>query len=121
MKGSVTYNVLQADGSYFTVKWDTVVGENLYIKFDAHSIDGVNPPNTALILAELPGLLAPGVYDTININEIATLVQQIDPNTLVSNSGLSFTSGSGYLTILKNSAKNKQFVVSSGNIAITVV
>jgi uncharacterized phage protein gp47/JayE len=121
MKGSITYNVLQADGSYFVVKWDTVATENLYIQFNAHSIDGVNAPNTALILSKLPTLLTPNVYSTLNINELATLVQQIDPNTLVSGAGLSLTSGSGYQSILTNSAKNKQFLVLSANIAITVV
>jgi uncharacterized phage protein gp47/JayE len=121
MKGAITYPVLQADGSYFTVAWDTVSTELLYIKFDVHSIDGINAPLTALIQSKLPTLLTPNVYSTLNINEIATLVQQIDPNALVSNAGLSFTSGSGYQSILTNSAKNEQFLVLSANISITVV
>jgi len=121
MKGSTTYNITQADGTIFTVRWDGVVSETLYIKFNASSLDGINPPNTTAILAQLPGLLAPGVYATMNVNKLATCVQQIDPNTLVTGAGFCLTVGGTYTNTLTNSAKNKQFSILSGNIAITVI
>ena len=121
MKGSQTYTITQVDGSPFVVKWDTVVTQDLYIQFDASSIDGINPPQTANILAQLPILLAPGVYESGNVNELATLVQQIDPNTLVTNAGLSLSGGGPFTDILTPTAKNNQFSVDAANIDITVV
>lgn len=89
MRGETSFNITQADGSLFTVLWDTVVTQNLFIAFTATSINGIVQPNVAAILAQLPGLITPGVFTEVNVNEIATLVQQIDPNTLVTSCGVS--------------------------------
>lgn len=118
MKGDETFIILQADGTDFTVRWDNVVAENLFIKFTATSLDGVNSPNIALIRSQLPALLAPGVAEQVNINDLATLVQQIDNNCLVTNAGFSTTSGGSYTNTLTPSAKNKQFAVDADNIII---
>lgn len=121
MKGSQTYNVTQADGSLFTVKWDNVTTETLYIQFDASSLNGIDAPDTAAILAELPDLMLMGVYEQVNINDLATLVQQIDNNCLVTNAGFSLSGAGPWTTTLTPSAKNKQFTLVSGDIDITVV
>lgn len=118
MKGSETFNVAQADGTNFTVRWDDVTPENLFIKFTASSLDGVNPPNIAAIRAGLVTMFTPGVFQQVNINELATLVQSIDPNTLVTSSGFSTTSGGSYTPTLLPSSKDQQFVVSSDDIII---
>lgn len=118
MKGSETLSILQADGSLFTIRWDNVVAEDLYIKFTATSLDGVNPPNIAAIRAQLPSLFTPGVFGQVNVNELSTLIQQIDPNTLVTSAGFSLTSGGSYTNTLTPSAKNKQFAISSANIIV---
>lgn len=121
MFGAVNYTITQIDGSPFVISWDVVVPEDLYIKFDASSLDGTNAPDTAAILAQLPVTFAPGVHAEVNINELATLVQQIDPNTLVTNAGFSFNVGGPFTNTLTPTAKNKQFAVSTPNISITVV
>lgn len=121
MFGAQTYTITQVDGSPFVVKWDNVSSESLFIKFDATSLDGVNPPNTVAILAQLPTLFIPGVYEKVNINDLATLVQEIDPNTLVTNAGFSTTLMGSYTSTLTPTAKNYQFSVTSGNTHITVV
>jgi hypothetical protein len=121
MFGAQSFQITQADGSPFLIYWDDVVPQDLYIKFDASSLDGVNVPNTSLILSQLPIIFTPGVNEKVNINDLATLVQSIDPNTLVTNAGFSTSSGGTYTNTLLPSAKNKQFVVSSANISITVV
>lgn len=118
MKGTQTFNISQADGSNFTIRWDVVVPEDLFIKFTATSLDGVNPPNIAAIREQLVTLFVPGVYQQVNINELATLVQDIDPNTLVTNAGFSTTSGGSYTSTLLPTAKNQQFAVSAPNIII---
>lgn len=118
MKGDQTFNIAQADGTTFTVRWDWVEEEDLFIKFTATSLDGVNPPNIAAIREGLVSVFAPGVNEQVNINDLATLVQQIDNNTLVTSAGFSTTSGGAYTNTLSPTAKNKQFVVSEDNIII---
>lgn len=89
MKGSEEYTITQVDGSPFIVQWDDVVTKNLFITMTTTSINGTVPSNTAAIRAGLVTSLNPGVNSEVNINEISTLVQQIDPNTLVLSSGIS--------------------------------
>lgn len=89
MKGSQTYTITQVDGSPFVVRWDDVVTKNLFISFEVISINGTIPPNIEAIRNGLVDLLIPGVNSEVNINQIATLVQQIDPNALVLNAGIS--------------------------------
>lgn len=89
MRGDVTFEVTQVDGSPFIVRWDTVLSEALFVFFSATSIDGVNVPDVALIREGLPTSFVPGVNQEININTLATRVQEIDPNTLVTNAGFS--------------------------------
>lgn len=124
--GTVTtksYTINQVDGTPFVVTWDTVLQETLYIKFNVTSIDGVTPPNTALIGSELPNLLTLGVGEKANINEIATLVQQIDPNSLViypASSGVS-KDNITYFNLLAPTTINRQFATATANIFMTVV
>lgn len=118
MKGSQTFNVAQADGSVFVVRWDDVTPESLFIKFTATSLDGVNPPNIAAILATLPTTFAPGVFQQVNINELSTLVQAIDANTLVTSAGFSTSSGGSYTSTLTPSSKDKQFAISTADIIV---
>lgn len=89
MKGATSYTVTQVDGSPFIISWDTVVTQNLFIAFIATSINGTNPPNIAAILKALPSLFVPGIAAEVNINQLATFVQQADSNTLVTSAGLS--------------------------------
>ena len=89
MKGSQTYTITQVDGSPFVIQWDDVVTKTLFITFQVQSINGTTPPNIAAIRAGLVTSLVPPVNGEVNINEIATAVQVIDPNTLVLNAGIS--------------------------------
>lgn len=121
MRGDQSYVITQVDGTPFEVLWDNVEAEDLFIKFTVTSLDGINPPNIAAIRAGLVTSLAPGVGVKVNVNELATLVQDIDPNTLVTNAGFSTTVGGSYTTTLSPTAKNKQFTVSSAKIIILPV
>lgn len=119
MFGSQQYTITQVDGTPFVISYDVVDPEPLYIKFTATSINGSTPPNLALILQQLPIIFAPGVFAEVNINELATLVQQIDPNTLVTSAGFSTSLGGSYTNTLTPTAKNNQFTISAANITIT--
>jgi len=89
MFGSLSYVINQVNGIPFTVYWDDVEVQSIFIAFTATSIDGTNPPNIAGIRAGLVESFTPGVYEEVNINGLATLVQEIDPNCLVTNAGFS--------------------------------
>ncbi len=89
MKGGINFSVTQIDGTTFVVSWDNVQSQNLFIAFTVTSINGTAVPNIAAIRAGLVTGLTPGVNAEVNINEVATAVQVIDPNTLVTNAGLS--------------------------------
>lgn len=115
----VSFNVTQADGTIFTVKWDTVVASTPDIKFTATSIDGVNPPNIPAILTSLPTTFTPAIAATVNINDLATDVQLADPNTLVTNAGFSATITGSYTPTFSPPGKNFQIQADAGNIIIT--
>lgn len=89
MFGTTLYTITQVDGSPFIVKWDTVITQNLFITFTATSINGVTAPNIEAIREGLVTSYVPGVNEEVNINTLATLVQQIDSNTLVTGAGFS--------------------------------
>lgn len=118
MKGSQSFTITQLDGTSFTVLWDTVSPETLFIKFTASSLNGTTPPNIAAILAALPTTYVPGVYGQVNVNSLAAAVQAIDPNTLVTSAGFSTTAGGSYTSTLTPTARNVQFAVSSSDIII---
>lgn len=125
MRGAQTFVITQVDSSLFTVRWDNVQAIPLFIKFDAHSIDGINPPQVAAIQAGLVNLFKPGVHAEVNINELATIVQEIDPNTLClftpTVDGFSFTNVGPWTSTLQPLNKNEQFEIIALNIAITIV
>lgn len=118
MFGAETYVVTQIDGTLFTVRWDTVSLVPLFIKFTATSLDGINPPNIAAILENLPLLYVPGVAEQVNITQLGTYVQDIDPNTLVTLAGFSTAIGGSYTNTLTPSSKAEQFVITPENIVI---
>lgn len=123
--GSETYNITEVDGNTFVIRWDFVAQQDLYIKFTATSLNGTVLPNAAAILAGIPTLFVPTVNQEVNINNLATIVQQIDPNCLVTASvpteGFSASGTPGtYGNTLSPTTINKKFTVSSANISITV-
>lgn len=123
MFGAETFTITQVDGTPFVIKWDYSASEDLYIRFTLTSIDGTTPPAVARILENLPvslGALA-GVGTTLNVNEVATLVQEIDDNSLVTfptGQGLSLTEVGGYQNILSPSALNLEFSIDAARIII---
>jgi len=121
MKGDEEVVITQIDGSPFVIKFDRVENEDLYIEFDAESIDGVGTIDAGYIADQLVIRLVPGVYDRVNVNELATIVQEIDPNCLVTNAGFSTSGGGPFTTTLQPTSKNQRFVLDAANINITVI
>lgn len=119
MFGGTSYIITQVDGSLFTVLWDGVIVQNLFIKFNVGSVNGVGIPNISAIRAGLVTNLTPGVNGEVNINGLATAVQLSDPNALVTSAGFDTTSGGAFSNLtLSPAAKNKQFAILAANIII---
>ena len=118
MRGETSFTITQADGSSFIVLWDTVTTQALYISFTATSLNGVTPPNIAAIRSGLALSFTPGVYQEVNINELATIVQQIDPNTLVTSAGFSTAATGPFTTTLVPSSRKNEFTTSAANVII---
>lgn len=116
MKGSVAQNVTQADGSTFTVRWDTVVAQNLYISMYLQSLNGVDLPNVAGMLDAGSGLLAkyvPGVGANVDVNSLTTQVQAIDGNSVGIPGGFSLTAAGTYKNLLSPTTKNQQLTLAA--------
>ena len=96
MYGSQNYFVTQVDGSSFEVFWDNVSTQALFIVATLTSLDGVHPPNIAAIQTGLVTSFTPAPAQEVNVNGLATLIQDIDPNSLVTLPGFN-TSTTQYL------------------------
>ncbi len=88
MKGDTTYSIDQVDGTIFVVSWDEVIVRNVFIRFTVAPIDGVTPVAVQLIRDGIVDALVPAVNETLNINQIATQVQAVDENALVTSVGI---------------------------------
>ncbi len=119
MFGGVSYTITQVDGSSFIVYWDIIVPQDIFIFFTATSINGTVAPNIAAIRAGLVTSFVPGVYEEVNVNALATLVQDIDSNCLVTAAG--FSSGVTQVLTLSGVAASGAFKVSyGGNLSASI-
>lgn len=119
MFGEETYTITQIDGTPFTIRWDEVEVVNLFIKFTATSINGTNPPNVEAIRDQLPSNFSPSVFEEVDINGLATVVQEIDPNTLVTNAG--FSTGQLQTLSLSGVAASGVFKINyNGNLSANI-
>lgn len=119
MKGTQTYNITEVNGNIFVVQWDNVIAVNLFIKFTATSLNGVTAPNVGAIRTGLVTSFVPGVAAEVNINALATQVQIIDPNTLVTVSG--FATGQTQVFSLSGIPASGTFKINyNGNLSATI-
>ncbi len=124
MKGTNEHTIIRPNGIPFTVRWDDVEPENLFMKLHLKSINGIDELDLELIKAQLVLQLVPAPNQGVNITQVGTLIQSIDPNAMVVptvGDGFGYNAVDAYLTILSPSAKNKQFVVSADNMDFTEV
>ena len=116
MFGAKSYTIQQLDGSPFIANWDDVTPDDLFIKFTLTSLDSSTPVDYERIIAELPTLFVPKVYGTVNVNTLATVIQSIDENALVTNAGFCETLGGTYAPTLTPSAKNIRYAITDDKI-----
>lgn len=114
MFGDESYVITQVDGSPFTIFWDNVEAQNIFIAFTATSIDGENEPDIASIRAGLVESFDPGVYEEVDITSLGTAVQALDSNCLVTSAG--FSLALSQVATLSGVAASGTFVVDyNGN------
>lgn len=87
--GSLSYLLTQVDGTTFPIYYDVVTEMNLFIAFTATSINGTTAANVGAVRTALVTAYVPSVYQTVDINTLATLAQKTDPNMLVTGAGFS--------------------------------
>jgi uncharacterized phage protein gp47/JayE len=117
MLGSTSYAITQEDGSTFVVYWDVVVTVPIFVEFNLTSLNQINPPNITAVQNGLLSIYVPGVAAEVNINDLATFIRQIDPNSLVTSAGFSLST-SGFSNTLTPALKKNQFVLSAADIII---
>lgn len=110
MFGSTSFTITQVDGTRFTVVWDVVTAQNLFISLTVEGIAANSESNIAAIRQGLVTSFVPGVFQEVNINALATQVQLLDPNTLVTASG--FSNGQSQVATLSAVAASGAFVLN---------
>lgn len=119
MFGDEVFTITQIDGTPFQVKWDLVTSQNLFIAFTVSSIDGINRPNIAAIRSGLPANFVPEVNQEVDINRLATAVQELDPNALVTNAG--FSTGQSQILTLSGVAASGGFKVKYNGVESALI
>ena len=115
MKGSTTYDITQDNGNTFEVAWDRPATTTAYIEFDltqvvAHTVD-TNAIKLALVNAPM------GIYEPLDINKVATIVQETDPQVIVTNCQVS-TDGSNWYDIVYPTTKADRLEIATTRITI---
>lgn len=115
MKGSTTYNIPQEEGTVFQVAWDRPSTTDAYIEFDITPIvDHIVDTNAIkLALANAPM----GIYEPLDINKVATIVQETDPQVIVTNCQVS-TDGSNWYDIIYPTTKADRLEIATTRITI---
>jgi uncharacterized protein YlzI (FlbEa/FlbD family) len=118
MFGAESFTITQVDGTPFVINWDEVDEIPLFVKLTLTSINGTTPVDYEAIREQIPQLYIPNVFETVNTNRLASFVQDVDANALVTNAGFSTTLGGSYTAILAPSGKDKQFLITENNVIL---
>jgi uncharacterized phage protein gp47/JayE len=119
MKGLVSVNVTQVDGSVFAVQFDRPTAETLWISMDVHAVTGA--VDTAYIKAQLLAQLSYRIGQTSVVSDIVALVQSIAPNAAISNAEVSNDNVTYVSDFLNTTGVNYQFALADARITITEV
>lgn len=114
-KGGISVNVLQADGTYFAIKFDTPTAQNLWISFNVAAITGT--VDTAYIRNQILANVTYGINQTADATAIVSYVKSIAPNASVTSQGVS-TDGITYAATVNPTTVNNQFQTAAARIII---
>lgn len=116
MKGSITYNVQQIDGTFWTAYFDRAEYENLYIALYVSSLSGITVDKDALKAAIVKQYLL-GIYEEADTTSIISLVHSINPDLLVTYSAVRIAGGANLDSVLP-SYRNNKFVITLDTVSV---
>jgi uncharacterized phage protein gp47/JayE len=119
MKGSVSVNVTQVDGSIFVVQFDRPTAQTLYISFNVASL-GSGSVDPVFLRNQILAQLFYTINQQADITTIVALVRSIVPNAVVSAEGVS-PDNITYSSLISPTAINNQFTLSAASIYINGV
>ncbi len=116
MYGATSVNITLPDSSLFSISFDKVVLQNLYIKFHLDSINSGSIDNNFIKNGLVSNYIFT-IYEPADITTITSLIHKLDPTLIVSQCQVSIDSLNWYNSILPSSKKNK-FLLTAGQITI---
>lgn len=119
MKGGVTVNVPQVDGTTMPIKFDRPTAEPLWIKFSYTVVTGLDP-GAAFIRTSLLAQLSYNINQSADASAIIALCKQIAPNCSFNTEGVS-SDNVTYYSLLAPTGVNYQFGITSPHIIINGV
>lgn len=120
MNGTVTYNVTLVNGNLFEIRWSNAGTEDLYIKLQLASKDVSVAPLIDDIKNQLPSYLDLSMGESVNVNQVISYVNEIDPNSIVVSSSLSLDDVT-YTYSVEPAAKLNKLISAPSRIDITTV
>lgn len=115
MKGGVSVDITQVDGTIFAVLFDRPTAENLYISFNTAAVSG--SVDNSYIRTQVLALLSYQIGQSADASAITALVKQIAPNAAVTNMGVS-ADGATYVGLLAPTGVSYQFGLAAARIII---
>jgi uncharacterized phage protein gp47/JayE len=117
MKGSISVDIVQVDGTIFTVQFDTTITQPLYIELTLSTTAGVI--DIEYLKNELIKRLVLDIYSSIDATDLIVQTKEIYPKALVTLSKVS-RDGLTWQDYVFPTVKNARFILNPDNINITV-
>ncbi len=116
MKGGVSVNITQVDGTIFAVLFDRPIAQNLWLSFDIAAITG-----PAIDAATLRAQILAGITYTINqpadASSVTAFIKNLYPAASVSDEGVS-ADGVTYSSLIDPTGPQYQFALANARIVI---
>ncbi len=116
MKGGVSVNVTQVDGTVFQVLFDRPIAENLWLKLDIAAITG-SAPTAATLRAQILAGITYAINQQADFSTVVAFVKGLYPNCSVSGDGVS-PDDVTYADLLAPTGPQYQFALATARISI---
>lgn len=94
MRGDVTVNISQVNGTLFPVKFDWAIPQDLWISATITSTDPTHVPDVDYLKAQIAEQISYTIYEVADFTEIISLLKSIDNYVVVTAGGVSDTNSS---------------------------
>lgn len=118
MRGEQSYNIIDIYGNNNVIRWDNPSYEPLYIKFSISKKTASSTIDIDYLKESLINSLNLKMNNTIDINEIYSLLYQIQSDLIYKDVELS-NNNTNWVDIISNSNLNYIFTLTKDNITIT--